>query len=145
MLSMTISTLVALPFILRPCKDSLRVIFFPNKEETSLMHYGFIILLYCFLVANTLFCIMNGLGLETVLTVISTFTSPIVNIFSLIFFFKMCFSLPFYFYTQTMTPEEKKRKKFVYYTFNGIAIFFTLYWIYSSAVTIVHLVNGTMD
>lgn len=83
MLSMTLSTLVALPFILRPCKDSLRVIFFPEREETPVMHYGFIILLYCLLVGNTLFCIVKGLGLEDVLTVISTFTSPVVNIFLL--------------------------------------------------------------
>ena len=88
MIAITVSTLISMPFILRPCKDSLRVIFCYGKKETKLIRYFFIMVLYTALVGVTFFCVVKGYNLEDVLTVISTFTSPLVSLkkyFSVVF------------------------------------------------------------
>jgi hypothetical protein len=67
-----------MPFILRPCKDSLRVIFYYGQEETEKMRYFFSLLLFVCMVVNSMVCVSAGLNLEDVLTLISTLTSPLV-------------------------------------------------------------------
>ena len=79
MIGITISTLISMPFNLRPCKDSLRVIFCPGKQETTVLRYFFIMVLYVALVSVTFYCVVKGYNLEDVLTVISTFCSPLVS------------------------------------------------------------------
>lgn len=82
MISMTISTTIAMAFIVRPCKASILVILYPHdkeKREANFQHYVTIMILYFTLMIVTLVCIANNLNLETILTVISTFTSPLVS------------------------------------------------------------------
>lgn len=83
---LTISSTTALPFIVRPCKSSVLVILYPNdkeKRESNTNHYITIIVLYLLLVILTFVCVVMQFNLEQILTVISTFTSPLVRFFKL--------------------------------------------------------------
>jgi amino acid permease len=80
--TMIISTLTALPFILRPCEGSILIILYPKdrkKRESKTARYTTILSLYALLVVITFACIQLNFNLTQVLTMISTFTSPLVS------------------------------------------------------------------
>ena len=84
LVTMTVSTITALPFIVRPCKGSILVILFPgeqnkSKRESSISHYLTIMGLYIALVVTSFICVVLKFNLEEVLTIISAFTSPLVS------------------------------------------------------------------
>lgn len=83
--TMTISTITALPFIVRPCKSSILTVIYPKEEDakkrdSTSLHYITIIGLYLVLVVISFICVVNSWNLQQILTTISTFTSPLVTL-----------------------------------------------------------------
>lgn len=82
LVTMTVSSITSLPFIVKPCKDSILVIFYPgNEKRRESRLFGNIILLAVFvaLVVISYLCVISSFNLVQILTLISTFTSPLVS------------------------------------------------------------------
>lgn len=87
LVTMTISSITSLPFIVKPCKESILVIFYPgNKEKRDSRVFGNIILVLVFilLVIVSYLCVVSSFNLVQILTLISTFTSPLVRFFNIL-------------------------------------------------------------
>ena len=66
-IALSVSTTVSLAFIIRPCKDSILVILYPEdseRRENTFNHYTTIMVLYIVLVIITFLCVLLKLNLE---------------------------------------------------------------------------------
>lgn len=81
LLSMTITSLSAMPFLLRPCKESLKNIFFADGRGNSRgTHLTLILCEILGMIFFTFFFVKVELNLDKVLTFISGVTSSLVII-----------------------------------------------------------------